>query len=267
LGGRATEDSSGGQCIMVAFDADKSVDNSKLPELKIFEKKTENWAKKGILYFERDGVVIEMAALVKNNKGKEKGKITGLVAKTDDGEPIWDMGGLKYDFNKFFKKIDNGKLDEVIQDIFKKKDTIWGSHLDDELYGFDGNDTLKGWRGDDILNGGKGKDMLIGNQGADTFVFDQKLGTSNMDTIYKFKVGEDMIQLSPKIFVGLDKGTLKEANFKIGKNASGDEPQVIYKAKKGLLLFDADGAGGASAQKFAKMQKNKDLSHDDFIVG
>lgn len=252
---------------MVAFDADMSVDNSKLPELKIFEKKTENWSKKGILYFERDDIVIEMSAVVKNNKGKEKGNINGLVAKTSDGEPIWDMGGLKYDFNKFFKKIDNGKLDEVIQDIFKKKDTIWGSHLNDKLYGFDGNDTLKGWRGDDLLNGGKGKDTLIGNQGADTFEFDQKLGTANMDTIHKFKVGEDMIKLSPKIFVGLEKGTLKEENFKIGKNAEGDAPQVLYKANKGLLLFDPDGAGGADAEKFAKMQKNKDLSHHDFIVG
>ena len=253
---------------MVAFDADQPVNNKKLPELKILEKKTYNSEKKGILYFENKSgdIVIEMAAVIKNKGGQEKGKITSLAAKTGDDEPIWDMGGLSYNFNKFFKKIANGKLDEVIKDIFSGKDTIWGSHFDDKLFGFDGNDTLKGWRGDDILNGGKGKDLLIGNQGNDTFVFDQKLGKSNMDTIHKFKPGGDSIQIDKKVFVGLKKGKLGEDNFTVGKNAKGDDPQVIYKKSKGLLLFDADGDGSGKAEKFAKMPKNKDLSHDDFFV-
>lgn len=252
---------------MVAFDADMAVDNSKLPELKMFMGKTENSEKKGILYFTKGEDTIEMAAVIKNKGGQESGKITGLVAKYGDDEPNWDMGGLKYDFDKFFKKISNGKLDEVIEKIFKGKDTVWGSHLDDKLYGFDGNDTLKGWRGDDILNGGKGKDVLKGNYGDDTFVFDQKLGTGNMDTISKFSVKDDTIHLDRKIFVGLEKGKLGDAHFTVGKNAQGDDPQVIYRDNKGLLLFDADGAGGDDPQKFAKMQKNKDLSHDDFFVG
>lgn len=251
---------------MVAFDADMAVDNSKLPELKMFEGKTENYEKKGILYFQKGDDTIEMAALIKNKGGQEKGKITGLAAKYGDDDPNWDMAGLSYDFNKFFKQINDGKLDEVIQKIFQDKDTIWGSHFNDKLYGFDGNDTLKGWRGDDVLNGGKGKDLLKGNYGDDTFVFDQKLGKSNMDTISKFSVDDDSIELKQKIFTGLEKGKLGDAHFTIGKNAEGDEPQIIYRDKKGLLLYDADGAGGDDPQKFAKIQKNKDLSHDDFFV-
>ncbi len=253
---------------MVAFDADRKVDNSKLPQLEIFEGKTSVREKKGILYFEdkQGKFVIEVAAVIRNKGGEEKGKITGLAAKKSNGDPMWDMGGLSYNFEKFFKQINNGKLDKVIANIFSGKDTIWGSHYDDKLYGFDGNDTLKGWKGDDILNGGKGKDLLIGGQGNDSFVFDQKLGKKNMDTIHKFKVGADSVWIDTKVFVGLEKGKLGADNFTIGKKAKGDDPQVIYKKNKGLLLFDADGEGGAKAEKFAKMPKNKDLSHDDFLV-
>jgi hypothetical protein len=85
-----------------------------------------------------------------------------------------------------------------------------------------------------------------------------------MDTS-AFSVQDDTIQLDRKIFVGLDKAA-RRAHFTIGKNAEGDEPQIIYRDKKGLLLYDADGAGGDDPQKFAKIQKNKDLSHDDFFV-
>ncbi len=251
---------------MVAFDADKAIDNSKLPQLDILKKKTNNSEKKGILYFERDGVVIEMAAIIRNKGGQEKGWITGLVTKTSDKEPIWDMGGLKYDFNKFFKQIADGKTDKLIQKMFEKNDTIWGSHYDDKLYGFDGNDNIKGWKGDDYLNGGKGKDKLTGGKGKDTFAFDQKLTSKNVDKIMDFHTGQDKIELSQKIFSGFDKGPLGKAYFTKGKNADADHAQIIYNAKKGKLFYDADGTGDAGKKVFFKLGKNKDMSHDDFFV-
>ena len=58
---------------MAFFDADLAVNNSELNELNIFKHKTENGEKKGILYFSRGDVTIEMAAVVKNNGGIEKG--------------------------------------------------------------------------------------------------------------------------------------------------------------------------------------------------
>ena len=251
---------------MAFFDADLAVNNSELNELNIFKHKTENGEKKGILYFSRGDVTIEMAAVVKNNGGIEKGNINGLVCKTGEDEPTWDIAGMKYDFHQFFKRIDDGKLDKVLAEIFEGKDTVWGSHFDDELYGFKGNDTLDGWRGDDRLNGGPGKDKVEGKQGADTYVFDQKLTSQNVDTIVKFNEKEDLVELKQKIFTDLKKGELHEDYFTVGKNAEGDDPQIIYRPDKGHLLYDSDGAGGKDPLKFADIGKNKDLSHDDFFV-
>lgn len=251
---------------MVAFDADKAVNNSELNELNIFKKKTENWEKKGILYFQRGDVTIEMAAIVKNDKGEEKGKITGLVCRTGDDEPTWDMGGLSYDFNKFFNQINNGKLDKVIKTIFEKGDTIWGSAFDDDLFGFDGNDTINGWQGNDRINGGTGKDTLKGYIGEDTFIFDQKLTKKNYDKIDDFKVGEDTIELKKKIFSELSKGDLDKASFVVGKKASGDEAQIIYNKDNGKLFYDPDGQGADDKLQVAKVGKHKDITHDDFFV-
>jgi len=251
---------------MVAFDADKAVDNSKLNELNIFKKKTDNWEKKGILYFQRGDVTIEMAAVVKNNKGVESGKINTLVVKTGDDEPTWDVGGLNYDFNKFFNQIDNGKLDKVIKTIFEKADTVWGSALDDKLFGFDGNDTINGWQGNDRINGGAGKDTLKGYIGEDTFIFDQKLTKKNYDKINDFKVGEDTIELKQKIFTDLTKGDMEKSEFTVGKKAVGDKAQVIYNEDSGKLFYDPDGTGSEEKVQFAKISKHKELSHDDFFV-
>lgn len=251
---------------MAAFDADLPVDNSNLKELKILNKKVHTWEKKGILYFERDGIEISMNASVKNKNGKETGTIHSIAAKTTDGDPIWDMGGLKYDWTKFWKQVSKNKFDKIFDKFIKDKDTIWGSHLDDVLHGGKGNDTIKGWRGDDIINGGKGKDKLIGHIGADTFVFDQKLKSDNKDHIKDFHVGEDMIELKSKIFTELDIGDLKADYFTIGKNAVGDNPQIIYQKNKGNLFYDPDGAGGADKVKFATVTKDKDITHDNFFV-
>lgn len=251
---------------MVAFDADKAIDNSKLPELNILKKKTHNSQKKGILYFEKNGIVIEMTAVVKNKGGQEKGTIHALAVKTTDKDPVWDMGGLKYDFNKFFKQIANGNTDKLISNMFKKNDTIWGSHHNDKLYGFDGNDNIKGWKGDDYLNGGKGKDKLTGGKGKDIFAFDQKLTSKNVDKIMDYHVGQDVIHISKKIFSGFEKGKLGKEYFTKGNKADADHAQIIYNAKKGKLFYDSDGTGSADKKLFFNLQKHKDMTHDDFFV-
>lgn len=252
---------------MAVFDADKPVNNAELPELEILGKKVHYAQKKGILYFTKDDVTIEMTGVFKEkSNGEITGKVTSLAAKDEDDKPIWDIANFKYDFVKLFTQIGDGKLDKVINKLFKGKDTIWGSHFDDELHGLKGNDTIDGWRGDDRINGGKGKDSLQGRQGNDTFVFDQKLTKKNADKIVKFNVKHDSFELDKDIFTGLDKGQLHEDYFTIGKHAEGDDPQILYKKNKGKVFFDPDGDGPDKALKFADVGKNKNLHHDDFFV-
>ena len=253
---------------MVAFDSDQAVNNSKLNELKILSKKTNNYAKKGILYFERDGIVVSMEAVVKNNKGKETGTINTIIVKDSDGKPIWDMGGVNYDWNKFWNQVDKGKFGKIVKTFFEKADTIWGSPFDDKLFGFEGNDKINGWQGNDVINGGKGKDFLKGYSGEDTFVFDQKVGKKHFDKIgdWDFQGDQDSIKLKQKIFSEFDKGTLGEDYFVVGKKADADHAQIIYKQNKGKLYYDPDGTGPESKEIFAKIINKKDLSHDDFFV-
>jgi Ca2+-binding RTX toxin-like protein len=253
---------------MVAFDADKSANNLKLDELKILSKKTSNYAKKGILYFEKDGIVIQMEAVVKNNKGEESGKIHTIKVTDSDDNPIWDVGGLNYDWETFWNQVSKGKFDKIFDNFFKKNDTVWGSDFNDDLYGSDGKDTVNGWRGDDRINGGKDKDILKGYIGEDTFVFDQKVGKKNFDKIadwdyYKY---EDSIELKQKIFSEFDKGELGKDYFTVGKKADADHAQIIYHQSKGKLFYDPDGTGSADKELFAKINNKKDLSHDDFFV-
>jgi len=252
---------------MALFDADKSVNNSTLPELEILGKNVQVENKKGILYISRDNITIELTGVFKEkDNGNIEGKVTALVCKTGDDEPTWDIADMSYDFDKLFIDIGDGKLDKVINKIFDKKDVIWGSHFDDKLYGLDGNDTVKGWRGNDRLDGGKGKDVLEGNYGNDTFVFSETIKKGNVDTISKFKVGQDSIELDHKIFTELDKGELGKDYFTISKDAKTENPTIIYRTDKGHLLYDPDGTGSKSAEIFFKVQKHKDLSHSDFFV-
>lgn len=269
---------------MAFFDADQSIDNSKLKEIELLvENNVEVYKKKDILYYEKDDVVLGVAGVLKEkNDGTLTGNVIAMAAETSDGDPIWDVSNFKYDSAKLEDQLKKGKLAKVTENLFKDKDTIWGSHFDDELYGFDGADEITGWRGndalyggkgedelighigDDKLNGGKGKDVLKGGKDSDTYVFDQKLTKGNVDTVYKMDVTEDSFELHHDIFTGLEKGKLDADQFKVGKHASGDEAQILY--SKGHLLYDPDGAGSADAVKFANVPKDKDITHDLFFI-
>ncbi len=264
---------------MAFFDSDKSVDNSKLKELKLLvEKKTAVYKKKDILYYEKDGIVVGVAGVLKEKSdGTIKGTLIAVaVTETEKDRPVWDVSNFSYDAAKLEDQLRKEKFEKISETLFKKKDLIWGSPFDDTLYGFDGNDTIVGWQGNDRINGGKGKDLLVGDfdkdtgyagyVGNDTFVFDEALKNKNVDEIADFNVNHDSIELSQKKFKGFEKGTLDEADLHIGKSAVGDDPQILYKASKGHLFYDPDGAGSDKALKFASIGKDKDLSHDNFFV-
>jgi len=144
-------------------------------------------------------------------------------------------------------------------------DGIRGDAGDDFLDGGAGSDDLRGGAGDDILNGGVGRDRLAGDAGRDVFVFDA-LGPANYDSIADFNAQDDVFRLDSSVFVGLSAGPLFGAVFAIGKTAIDDSDHIIYDDATGDVLFDVDGAGGASAVKFAAVSPGTWLTADDFFV-
>lgn len=126
---------------------------------------------------------------------------------------------------------------------------LTGNELAQYLFGNDGSNRL---------NGGAGRDVLNGFGGSDFFVFDTALNTgftpsfgtlpdsANVDRIDGFGF-DDKIVLSGALF-GLTPGALPAGAFNTGTTATDADDRVLWDSASGALLFDADGAGGASAQ-------------------
>jgi Ca2+-binding RTX toxin-like protein len=151
-------------------------------------------------------------------------------------------------------------------------DTLGGGAGSDVLIGGSGNDSIGGGsNGDDWLEGGAGVDRLAGGSGKDDFVF-REAGTANADTVTDFVTNWDRIQLDGNTLSGLG------AN---GRFASGDvrfhsgagvttahdaDDRIIYNTTTGQVFYDADGAGGASAQLVANLGAGRALTASDFNV-
>ncbi|MBM6594446.1 hypothetical protein [Microvirga pudoricolor] len=138
------------------------------------------------------------------------------------------------------------------------------------------DNTISGGEGSDKIYGGLGRDRLAGGAGRDVFVLDTtvaKKKNANVDTITDFNVKDDSIHLENAIFKALGKkGTaLKPAKFKkdafhLGSKAHDADDRIIYNKKKGVLYYDADGAGGAAQVQIATLSKKLKMTHKDFFV-
>lgn len=135
-----------------------------------------------------------------------------------------------------------------------------------------GNETIIGNSGDNVLNGGKGgSDNLTGGLGNDTFVFDSKPVSGVFDTITDFTSGEDLIQLSSKVFKALDDDTLAN-DFISYTNATAplanDGHHLLYNSDTGALYYDADGSGAKAAIQIGLLGEDTHptLGSSDFIV-
>jgi Ca2+-binding RTX toxin-like protein len=148
----------------------------------------------------------------------------------------------------------------------KGADKLRGGADEDLVYGGAGNDNLKGGAGSDLLVGGKGRDTLTGGADADAFSFHEALRKSNIDRITDFTPGEDMIYLDKDVFRKLGpRGELDADHFAIGK-ARGPDAQIVYDRKAGTLSYDKNGAKAGGDKVFAKVGKNLDIGHDDFMI-
>jgi Ca2+-binding RTX toxin-like protein len=132
-----------------------------------------------------------------------------------------------------------------------------------------GNDlanTILGNAANNVLNGKGGKDVLTGGAGADAFLFNSALDPlGNVDKILDFEVGVDKIRLDDAIFTGLTNAG-KAGAFHVGTAAADANDRIIYNPETGALLFDADGAGGEAAIRFATLEAGLDLKATDFLV-
>ena len=126
------------------------------------------------------------------------------------------------------------------------------------------------------LDGGTGNDTLVGGLGVDSFLFSTALSSiNNLDTVLDFQVNADKLLLSQTVFSkfsALSPGqAISDANFVKGTAALDANDYLIYNTATGVLSYDADGSGTASAAvAFAKIELNgvppPDLSATDFLV-
>lgn len=136
---------------------------------------------------------------------------------------------------------------------------LLGNGSANSLNGKGGNDKLEGGQGHDTLSGGTGNDTLAGGAGLDKFVFDTALNAdTNVDTILSFVASDDTLRLDNDVFT-----TFAADNVAIGANqfwaAAGAtqghdaSDRIIYDTSTGALYYDADGAGGNAAVRFATL--------------
>lgn len=153
--------------------------------------------------------------------------------------------------------------------IFRGNDVITGTSGNDDIGGYNGNDRLNGGNGDDTLAGGLGRDVLTGGAGADLFVFDTAPSKTNSDTITDFsQAQEDRIGLSLSVFQlsGVAGDALSADQLVLGTRATAAGPQMLYDAKKGALLYDADGTGSGKAEIVAIIGSKPQLTAADIVL-
>ncbi|MEG4347706.1 calcium-binding protein [Microcoleus sp. A003_D6] len=172
-------------------------------------------------------------------------------------------------------------------------DTLDAGAGNDTLLGGFGNDYLIGGDGNDSLGGGPGADTLIGGFGNDSFYYQNSgegvaaLGSTNVDQIGGFDVGQDKIVLNASTFglsglfnlpsrpvsqqfLNLDRGTYNSQ----GNPGAAAGPLLVYEARldaaetdnTGRLLFDPDGSGPQAAVTLANFSGRPGLTATDIVL-
>ena len=148
-------------------------------------------------------------------------------------------------------------------------DSLTGGTGNDLLEGQSGVDTLKGDSGSDILYSDGGADQLYGGADQDAFVFNTTVSsTGNAPMVRDYKDADDLIVLdrSGGKFNALYTGALYAEEFYVGSSATKSTHRILYNPSNGGVYYDADGAGGTSAQLIFVMSPKVTLSYDDFLV-
>ena len=157
---------------------------------------------------------------------------------------------------------------EALGDTYVSIENLRGSAFNDRLTGNAQENAINGGDGNDTINGGGASDRLSGGNGKDAFVFDSGLdGLNNVDIILDYTVADDRILLDADIFAAFPAtGRIANAAFTTGTEATTAAHRIIYNDANGMILYDADGAGGADAIAFARVSAGLAMSGAEFIV-
>lgn len=158
-----------------------------------------------------------------------------------------------------------GEIGNDLLDGGQGKDRLNGGLGNDTLLGQDGADYLIGDAGNDRLSGGAGRDLLSGGAGADTFVFDTRANLLNLDRISDFRSVDDTLMMARSIYGGAA-GTISAASFTLGAAATTSAHRFVYNSKNGLLSYDPDGSGAATAQPIVQLTPGTALHHGDIVL-
>lgn len=128
--------------------------------------------------------------------------------------------------------------------------------------------SITGNGGANVIIGGAGLDQLKGGAGADRFLFDSALSaTDNVDGILDFSAAADTIVLDRSVFAAIGaNGALSAAAFASGAAAKDASDRIIHDQATGRIFYDSDGAGGAAAILFAKVDPGVVLTAADFFI-
>jgi Ca2+-binding RTX toxin-like protein len=136
------------------------------------------------------------------------------------------------------------------------------------LTGNGNGNEVRGNNGNNVIAGGDGNDFLTGLGGQDTFLFNTALNAaSNVDQITDLTSGADRIHLENAIFTAFAAGNLAaDRLFVVGTGTQDANDNLVYNRATGELFYDADGAGGAAAIRFAEVTPNLNLTAADFFI-
>ncbi|WP_416670971.1 calcium-binding protein [Egbenema bharatensis] len=146
-----------------------------------------------------------------------------------------------------------------------------GNELNNVIIGNAGVNTLDGGAGNDTLIGGRGRDRMVGGSGADRFVFTGPRDGVKRIADFNRREGDKLVFLNQAFegsegFEGLRSGRIRRNQFHVGKRAESDRHRFIYNENRGILFYDADGAGGQRQVRIATFANQPTLRASDIIV-
>ena len=204
------------------------------------------------------------------------GTIKHIIVRID-GQQAYEISKLHISISPHsYSDLFSGDPFAKLQKYLTHDDKFFGSPFDDSFNTGRGNDlawggpgtgkdNLKGGAGNDLMDGGDGNDILDGGGGQNTYQFSTTPSATNIDTIVKFRPGDE-IYLMANVFPELG-SKVEKGEFIEGTAALDPDDHLIWSKVAKILYWDADGNGSTPQVALAKFGNDADLSHKVFEIG
>lgn len=223
--------------------------------------------------FDTDGTMFVLSSQnVAQPDGSTKAMFTAWAHY--DGATVLQSATCMLDTQPFLQNLAsrNPSSTKAMAYVFGGDDHLVGSAERDNMVSLGGNDTLDGasgndhmkaGAGNDVLWGGAGADIMTGGSGADQFVF--RSASEGGDKITDFAPGLDHLVLTGSAF-GLPASLSEGQGFETGAAAQGAGPTLVYNPASGVLKYDPDGAGAATAITLVTLTHHPLLTASDVVL-